>query len=212
MELRNTLETLLAGKFICQVSNSKLYQQLQDEATRSKVNETLAELGRHLCHTEHYEVYYCTYSDLSQVQDAKRVRNQFETIRDQIAPVLSFITLQMRAEGRDAVLISGDTVKFHDLLSSIEQEQAHLNDLKQLGRYELFKKIRSKTASQERLITVLETLEKEGYIVLTNNESSIYQVSGKIEYFYSCLDFIRDHEQIPLEEEDEVQRGLELDN
>ena len=114
MELRNTLETLLAGKFICQVSNSKLYQQLQDEATRSKVNETLAELGRHLCHTEHYEVYYCTYSDLSQVQDAKRVRNQFETIRDQIAPVLSFITLQMRAEGRDAVLISGDTVKFQD--------------------------------------------------------------------------------------------------
>ena len=212
MELRNILETLLAGKFICQVSNSKLYQQLQGESIRSKVNEILTELGRRLCHTEHYEVYYCAYTDLSQAQDAKRVRNQFETIRDQIAPVLSFITLQMRSEGRDAVLISGDTVKFHDLLSSIEQEQAHLNDLKQLGRYELFKKIRSKTTSQERLITVLETLEKEGYIVLTNNESSIFQVSGKIEYFYSCLDFIRDHEQIPLEEEDEVQRGLELDN
>lgn len=206
------LETLLAGEFICQVSNPKLYQQLQDEAIRSEVNDILTALGRHLCHTDHYEVYYCAYSDLSHAQDAKRVRNQFETIRDQVAPVLSFITLQMRTEGRDAVLISNDTVRFHDLLSSIEQEQAHINDLKQLGRYELFKKIRSKTTSQERLTTVLETLEKEGYIVLTNKESSIYQVSGKVEYFYSCLDFIRDHEQIPLEEEDNTQRGLELDN
>lgn len=212
MELRNMLETLLAGDFICQVSNPKLYQQLQDEATRFKVSETLAELGRHLCHTEHYEVYYCAYTNLSQTQDAKKVRNQFETIRDQIAPVLSFITLQMKVEGRDAVLVSGDTIKFHDLLSSIEQEQTYLNDLKQLGRYELFKRMLGKTATQERLTIILEILGKEGYLVLTNNESSIYQVSGKIEYFYSCLDFIRDHEQIPLEEEDEGQRGLEIDN
>lgn len=212
MELRRMLEILLAGRFICQVSNSKLYQQLQDEAIRLRVNKTLGELGRHLCHTEHYEVYYCAYTNLSQTQDANRVRNQFENIRDQMAPVLSFITLQMKAEGRDAVLILGDTIKFHDLLFSIEQEQTYINDLKQLGRYELFKRILGKTATQERLTIILEVLVKEGYLVLTNNESSIYQVSGKIEYFYTCLDFIRDHEQIPLEEEDEGQRGLEFDN
>ena len=206
------LEILLAGRFICQVSNSKLYQQLQDEAIRLRVNETLGELGRQLCHTDHYEVYYCAYTNLSQSQDANRVRNQFEIIRDQMAPVLNFITLQMKVEGRDAVLILGDTIKFHDLLFSIEQEQTYLNDLKQLGRYELFKRILGKTATQERLTIILDVLVKEGYLVLTNNESSIYQVSGKIEYFYSCLDFIRDHEQIPLEEEDEGQRGLEFDN
>jgi hypothetical protein len=45
---------------------------------------------------------------------------------------------------------------------------------------------------------------------LANRDTSIYQVTGKLDYFYQALQFIQEHEQIPIEqgENDAIQESL----
>ncbi len=209
--LRETLEVLLQGGFICQISHPTLFSHLQDEEVQQKVNAVLEPLGKRLGQTDSGESYYCAYHDLSNLKDARSIQSQFERLRDQIAPVVYFLTLLMRIENRDSVLIPGEIIRFHDLLSRIEEEPAYLSELQQMGRYELFKRVRQTSNTNARLMVVLETMQKEGYIVLTNSESSIYQVTGKIEHFYACLEFIQEYEQIPLEDENDEQQDLNLE-
>jgi hypothetical protein len=113
--------------------------------------------------------------------------------------VIKWLQLVMNATGRDASLISGDEVRFHDLLARIEQHEAYKEDLRNLGRG-LFKKVSQVEKTRDRLQAVLDALETEGYIALANRESSYYVVTGKMEYFYSTLEFVIEHEEIPLEE------------
>lgn len=210
--LRQTLEILLQGDFICPISHPKLFSYLNDKDVQQKVNSVLEALGKNLGQTDGAESYYCAYHDLSNVKDSRSIQSQFEKLRDQIAPVVHFLTLLMRIENRDSVLISGEIIRFHDLLSCIEEEPAYLNELQKMGRYELFKKVSKSNNTNARLTATLEAIQKEGYIVLTNPESTIYQVSGKIEYFYACLEFIQEYEQIPLEDEDNEQQDLNLEH
>ncbi len=212
MIIRAILETLLEGEFICQISYPKLYRELQNEEAQININSTLSSLGRELRQTENNEAYYSAYDDLSNSKDTRYIQSQFEILRNQIAPVTSFLTLIMRVDNRDSILIPGDTLKFHDLLSRIEEEPAYHLDLKHIQRYELFKKLRTKTNNQDRLKATLETMEKKGYLSLVNSQSAIYQATGKIEYFYSCIEFIRDHEQIPLQDETDDQKDLSFDH
>ncbi len=210
--LRQTLEILLQGGFICQVSHSELFRYLQNEDVQQKVNSVLEPLGKKLSQTDAGESYFCAYSDLSDSKDSRSIQSQFERLRDQIAPVVHFLTLLMRIENRDSVLIPGETIRFHDLLTHIEEEPAYLNELQQVGRYELFKRVRPLNNTNARLMATLEAIQKEGYIALTNSESKIYQVTGKIEYFYACLEFIQEYEQIPLEDESGEQQDLNLEH
>jgi hypothetical protein len=210
--LRNIIEALLQGQFLCQVSSPALYQELQDGDVQEKVKKTLASLGRELRHTENKEAYYCAFTDLSNPKDGRQIQSLFEQLRNQIAPVVHFLTLTMRIRNSDATLISGDTLEFHHLLSNIEAEPAYSIDLTQMGRYSLFKKAGSKSTNQDRLKVILEIMEKEGYLTLVNTQSAIYQVTGKMQYFYNCLEFIRDYEQIPLQEEADQQKDLSFDD
>lgn len=212
MMLRAILEALLQGQFLCSISHTKLFQALQNEETLTKVNGTLNSLGKELRSTDNKETYYCAYIDVAHPKDARQIQTQFEQLRNQIAPVVHFLTLIMRVEQHDSILMAGDTLRFHDLLSHIEIEPAYLTDLKYIGRYELFKKIRNKNNNQERLKAILETMEKEGYLFLTNAPSMIYQATGKIEYFYRCIEFISDYEQIPLQDETDEQKDLRFDH
>ncbi len=211
MVVRTILETLLQGQFICSVSHSKLYQELKNDENKLTINSTLHALGRELRSTENDDTFYCAYSNIDNPKDGRLIQSQFEQLRDQIAPVVEFLTFVMRVSNSDSVLIPGDTLRFHDLLSYIEAESAHLADLSQISRYELFKKVRTKSNNQDRLKAVLEVMEKEGYVYLINKESTIYQVTGKIEYFYSSIEFIRDYEQIPLQDETDEQKEISFD-
>ena len=212
MSLRTVLELLLQGEFICQVSHPKYYQLLKFEEVLLEINTVLVPLGRKLHWTEEKETFYCVYDDLSNSNDATQIRKQFEQLRYQIAPVIDFLTLVMKAEGKGEILIPNDILQFHELLSHIESEPAYSMDLKRIGRYELFKKTTKKNNNQDRLKEILETMRKEGYMELTNADSAIYQVTGKIEYFYNCVEFIRDHEQVPLQEESDEQKDLRFDH
>ena len=81
-------------------------------------------------------------------------------------------------------------------------------------RLQTFAKFKDFTSSDDsvkgRLEKLLNTLQKWGYLALANRDTLIYQVTGKLDYFYQALQFIQEHEQIPIEqgEADVIQESL----
>ena len=57
-----------------------------------------------------------------------------------------------------------------------------------------------------RLDKLLKQLEKNHYLVLSNVEREIYQLTGKIEYLQQVIDYLMEHEGI-VEVEEQGETG-----
>ncbi|MBT5230734.1 MAG: hypothetical protein HOM11_10735 [Methylococcales bacterium] len=210
MRIRRILTHLLDGQFICQTTEPTLFTALQSETTHDIVNTTLSTLGYELRGTlqpapeEEQEIsgmaYYAAYADYDDKQDQQKILKQCQDLRDQVSPIMDFILLLMRTQGKDGVFLEGDTLRFSELLSAIENESTYQAELKTISHYPLFNN-RKVEKNHDRLNMVLTTLEKEGYITLKNKESMIYQFCGKISHFYNTISFILEHEDIPINED-----------
>jgi len=209
MKLRPLLDPLLDGQFICQTTEPALFSALQNAATADQVNTVLHALGFDLSMTqtldaEHPDMtgvaYYAAYRSLQHAPDHQAVSKQLHDYRDQIAPMMDLILLLMKTQGQDGVFMEGDTLRFNQLLNMIEDESTYQTDLKRISQYPMFNHKRVEKYA-DILSMVLSGLHREGYLQLKNKASMIYVFTGKITHFYHCIDFILQHEDIPIDEE-----------
>jgi hypothetical protein len=109
---------------------------------------------------------------------------------------------------QDSALAPGDTLSFSSLLQVIEQNQALADRLLSFAKFKDF--AGNDDSIKARLEKLLATLHKWRYLKLANRDMLIYQVTGKLDYFYQALQFIQEHEQIPIDqsEEDAIQENL----
>ena len=201
------LKRLLQGEFICEVSDEPSFRYLQDPENAKQVDEFLTCLDYRLSGTQNRLAFYAAYRtiDSSARSDIGKVFNQF---RKELNPVVEWLDMMMSCLNQDTALSPGDTLSFSSLLQVIEQNQA-LAD--RLQKFATFKDFTSGDDSVKgRLEKLLGTLNKWGYLVLANRDMLIYQVTGKLDYFYQALQFIQEHEQIPIEqgETDAIQESL----
>jgi hypothetical protein len=201
------LKHLLQGEFICEVSDETGFHYLKDPENAKQVDEFLTRLDYRLSGTQNQLAFYAAYRtiDSSARSDIGKVFNQF---RKELNPVVEWLDMMMSCLNQDTALSPGDTLSFSSLLQVIEQNQA-LAD--RLQKFATFKDFTSGDDSVKgRLEKLLGTLNKWGYLVLANRDMLIYQVTGKLDYFYQALQFIQEHEQIPIEqgETDAIQESL----
>ncbi|MDG4868014.1 hypothetical protein P8631_08380, partial [Guyparkeria sp. 1SP6A2] len=142
-----------------------------------------------------------TYQSAERYEDRGQIRQQFRDLLDEIEPIVRFLTLVMQSTALDSVLGPGDQLPFHQLLGGIEEESAHRERLQDLARSRVFSRVGKKGNTKDRLEAVLDILVQRGYLVVSNQESSLYTVTGKIEHFYRTLEFLHEHGSIPLIEE-----------
>ena len=201
------LKRLLQGEFICEVSDEPSFRYLQDPENAKQVDEFLTCLDYRLSGTQNRLAFYAAYRtiDSSARSDIGKVFNQF---RKELNPVVEWLDMMMSCLNQDTALSPGDTLSFSSLLQVIEQNQA-LAD--RLQKFATFKDFTSGDDSVKgRLEKLLGMLNKWGYLALANRDMLIYQVTGKLDYFYQALQFIQEHEQIPIEqgETDAIQESL----
>ena len=211
MNLKETLELLTAGEFICLQNYPDAYHFLHSEDNEDVVRKSLLPFGLDLKVTDGYESYYCVYKTIDSARDARKLRSQFEKIRDTIAPVVEFITLIMRAENKDLALMPGDSIKFALLLNTITESPGLQTELKRIGKQQrLFASGKSNPDLKDRLQSLLDGMVKEKYLSLSNSEARVYSVTGKMSYFHQCLAFICEHEEIEYDTgaEAESQEGF----
>ena len=56
---------------------------------------------------------------------------------------------------------------------------------------------------RENCRKLFEHLREDGYVVLANANSEVYQITGKIEYLYAVIEYISEHEAIVAERVDD---------
>jgi len=201
------LKRLLQGEFICEVSDEAGFCYLQEPENATQVDEFLTRLDYRLSSTQNQMAFYAAYRtiDNSARSDIRKVFQQF---RIELQPVVEWLDMMMSCLNQDTALSPGDTLSFSGLLQVIEQNQALADRLQTFAKFKDFTS--GDDSVKGRLEKLLSTLQKWNYLSLANRDTLIYQVTGKLDYFYQALQFIQEHEQIPVEqgETDAIQESL----
>ena len=201
------LKRLLQGEFICEVSDDAGFRYLQDPEKAAEVDGFLSRLGFRLSATQNQLAFFAAYRTID--GDARSdIRKVFQQFRIELQPVVEWLDMMMSCLNQDAALSPGDTLSFSSLLQVIEQNQALADRLQTFAKFKDFTS--GDDSVKGRLEKLLSTLCKWGYLNLANRDTLIYQVTGKLDYFYQALQFIKEHEQLPIaqDEDDVTQESL----
>jgi len=201
------VKRLLQGEFICEITDEAGFQYLQNPENFFQVEDYLQRLNYRLASTQNKLSFYAAYIEIDNAarQDIRKVFQQF---RLELHPVVEWLDMMMACLKQDAVLSPGDTLAFSSLLQVIENNQALADRLQAFAKFKDFTS--NEDSVKGRLEKLLSTLQKWGYLQLANRDTLIYQVTGKLDYFYQSLQFIQEHEEIPVEqgEEESAQETL----
>jgi hypothetical protein len=194
------LKRLLEGEFICEISDESGYRFLQQTDNAQQVDEFLSRLQYRLSKTQNGLAFYAAYRQID-TNARREIQRIFQQFRMELQPVVEWLDMMMACLHQDTALSPGDTLSFGALLQVIESNQALADRLQTFARYKDF--VCTDDAIKSRLEKLLKTLDQWGYLHLSNRDTLIYQVTGKLDYFYQALQFIKEHEQLPIEQEED---------
>lgn len=196
--IRDTAERLLRGEFICSTVCPEAYRDLTEPETRAKVEAILAPLNRKISETANKAAYYATWISLELSEDRASVRKEFQTVMEQLRPVLEFILLVMDASTRDHPMMPGSQVTEAELTARVQNNQYLTTRAKKINT--LLNK-RPQIEVPEIIRIIIERMVK--YEILRENVpgTRIFTFTGKVDYIYEVLEFIDAHENILAEEE-----------
>lgn len=185
---------LLGGEFICDISYPEAFGYLRDADNEARVREYLAPLNLRLSRTSEDDgTWYAAYERLGNAE-RRAVRDEFAAMKTKLRFIVEFFVTAMRADGRDAFFARGDTLEPFKLLNAINENPALRSDFQSLTS--LVRAPAVDTRFKSILDAHLRALRNEGYLILVNEESEIYRVTGKIEYLVEVVEFLRAYDKI----------------
>ncbi|MCE0877413.1 hypothetical protein [Pseudomonas monteilii] len=204
--MREVLENLLAGRFICRYSAPELYSELCSVSYARAIEQALQPLGRTLGwlgSVEQPSAFFSRFVNLSNANDRAAASEEFKHIRDAIWPVVEFIQLCARAGRGDACLAPGEEVHTAEILTQVENSSICADQLRDLAGHTFFRKSKRGESHSEKLSVVLKTMEEQGFLVRKGAASSIYVATGKMAYLYRAMSWIVEHQKlVPADESD----------
>ena len=192
---------LLRGEFICHVSYPEAYEHLSHSKNAQTAQDYLAKIGLDLQQTEQKSAFYVVYQQLDEA-NRKDSKDEFTLIKQQLRPLVQFMALLLRVTNNEDILATGAILKKHELMAKIDANHDLALQLTNIANQF---SVLDKTTSG-RLDKLLKQLEKNHYLVLSNVEREIYQLTGKIEYLQQVIDYLMEHEGI-VEVEEQGETG-----
>lgn len=199
------LERLLAGEFICNVSDSDAFRHLHNEQTRQKINDYLRPLNRRVVSNDSSTVYYAGYCELTR-EARNQLSNQFSLIITALLPLLEWMRLVQETLGQENTLIAGDVLKLAEIIARVEDNQSLRHRLNQLASHRFFNS--QSPAADTQLKLIFNRLKEHGYLRQPHADRHYFYVTGKIDYLIDVIRFIRDEEHLPVEDTAPVQESL----
>ncbi|MCT8127406.1 hypothetical protein H1D31_15460 [Alishewanella sp. BS5-314] len=191
------LERLLAGDFICRITDEDAYRHLSNEQTQQDINHYLRPLNRRLVSNDDQSVYFLGYYELSQ-EAREQLSQQFAQTVQSLLPLLEWLQLVQETLGRDSALTAGDTIKLQEFVLRTEDNQSLRQRLNTLASDRFFNSQSEQLDSQVKLI--FRRLKEHGYLLQPHADRQYYIVTGKIDYLIDVIRFIRDEEHLPVED------------
>ncbi|HEX5792437.1 MAG TPA: hypothetical protein VFY01_04125 [Rheinheimera sp.] len=191
------LEHLLAGDFICQVSDEDAFRHLSNEQTQQEINHYLRPLNRRLVANDDNSVFFLGYHELTK-EAREQLSSQFALTVQSLLPLLEWLQLVQETMGRDSALTAGDTIKLQEFILRTEDNQSLRQRLNQLASDRFFNSQSEQLDNQIKLI--FRRLKEHGYLLQPHQDRQYYIVSGKIDYLIDVIRFIRDEEHLPVDD------------
>jgi hypothetical protein len=191
--IRETIEKLLAGEFICQITYPNCYADLKDPENRPKIDSALAILNRYVATTANETVFYAAWKNVEDYEKNK-ITSEYNQLRNQLRPIVEFILLVMDANLRDNPIMSGERISEADLNSRIEGNVTLTERAANIML--IINQRKSSEPLAQQIKTMLDIMQKMGVIIENTKDSRIFTTTGKIEYIYEILTFIDSHEHI----------------
>ncbi|WP_028115324.1 condensin complex protein MksE [Ferrimonas senticii] len=204
---KHTVETLLAGKVICQTAFNDQFEYLQVPANRAQVDAFLQQLDRSLTHFESADAFYCTYNSVDD-SNRQKISELFSSMRSHFRPLVEWLDMLLQATGADTPLRAKDSIKFTALLEVFEHDQTLAEQLRRLTNMPPFKT--SRVELRDQLGTVFSRLEELGYLVRHAQGSNSYYATAKFDLIYLLIEFLNDSEKLELPEVAEPEQQAEL--
>lgn len=185
---------MLAGGFVCESTAPEAFRWLSnDPVVRDDVNDYLSRIGRRLASTADGQAYYATWQKITEAERGE-VKKVFQTIKQQLRPIMHFIELCMAIEKQDYRPEAGDRLDYAPMLRTVT-ENSHLREM--LRDFSAMGKefIGNDASANGMLTKVMHTMVSMGYLVLINREQEAYRFTGKLSYYYQCIEFFVDNEE-----------------
>ena len=198
MQYSHLLEQLLAGGFICEVTDSHAFARLQDAEQRTAIDEYLRPLNRRLASNPEGSVWFLAWRELTQpVRD--QLAQQFKETLDSLIPMLKLLQLTQETMGHENVLTANDILNRHDMAARIENNPSLREQLQALAQTRFFQSQSEDVTGQ--LKQVFDRLRNHGYLHQPHKARHHYIVTGKIDYLIDLTRFIREEENIYIDDE-----------
>lgn len=179
---------LLQNKFICPVSDELAYYWLKEPSNFKRMQGNLAPLGIKLVSFGDNEVFAGLNIAMSDT-DKKKVVKDFETIHHDISPIVDILIALSTADDNGDTLYPGMTLKHDRLVISVNNDKDFESRLHKVSR----ENNSISKPNDAQIEAMLQNLQKEGLLVLTNTAKKIYKVTGKIEYINRIIEFINEN-------------------
>ncbi|MEQ5802250.1 hypothetical protein NFH66_09220 [Halomonas sp. H10-9-1] len=198
VEFGPLLERLLAGEFICAVSDEGAFRRLQDDETRERIDAYLRPLNRRLASNDEGSVYFLAWRVLDEAAREQLSRQLGETVAS-LLPLLEWLQLVQEALGRDGPAAPGEVLKPADFSSRCEDNQGLRERLERLASDPFFGSQSDQLDAQ--LKQVFKRLKEHGYLLQPHADRQYYLVTAKIDYLIDLARFIRDEENLPVDDQ-----------
>ena len=186
------MRSLLSGQFVCPVSDHEGFAFLSEPSSHQAVNAYLGKISLHLTATRHGGAFFAAHNAIGG-PERKAAREVFTDIKQTLRPLVSFLDLVMRAMQSDDLLAVGTPIEVNKLMAAIDANPSFRNDLQTLAGQ---LKVQADGTDRTRLDKVLKSFHEKGYLLLSNPEREIYQVTGKIEFIQEAIEFLLEHDAI----------------
>ena len=175
------LERLLAGEFICAISDESAFRKLQDEEVREQIDIYLRPLNRRLATNEDRSVHFLAWTVNS------------------LLPLLEWLQLVQEALGQDSLAAPGDVLKPAEFSAKCEDNQSLRERLERLATDPFFGSQSEQLDAQMK--QVFKRLKEHGYLLQPHADRQVFLVTAKIDYLVELVRFIRDEENLPVDDE-----------
>lgn len=207
VNLRNVLEKLYnEKKFICPYTDQECYEFLETNEGQIQIDAAMAVFDRKLTRVNENGAFYLTSTDPEHATDRLLLKKEFLKVRDEIEPVVEFLVFISKVKSDAGLLVSGDVIRYSEILNLVTDNELHLKHLNQLVQLSAFKTVKKSTA--DKLIALFDGLERLSLLVVKNRSEMLYQITGKVDYIHTVMEFIAEYEVIAVDEEESEQIEL----
>jgi hypothetical protein len=187
-----TLRALLDGRYICPVAFKREYEFLIESGNEQVADKWLGEIDMRLARLGTDGAFFMAQKILS-AADTARIRDDFQRYRDVYGPAHRMMQI-IRSSKDEFTLTPGEYIQLAELNQAINESPTLESQLR--GLQTVIHDGGAKYTNRELLKRLLDHLRNDGYLVLVNVNTEMYQTTGKVDQIKSVLTFLAENTDI----------------